>query len=504
MPDIEFTPVPNRKQGRWAIKHFGPVGIGIMLEKDFVMKITNVEKDSPAEKTGKLKQGQIIESINGVNLSNTTRDPRLVLASLITNAEATDGKINLAIKGEGTVAVQIPVLGSYSPTWPLNCPKSDKIVRNLADLLAVHGEDEWSSILFLLSTGEEKDLNVVRGWMKAPKSITAHNWSVGVRGLGYCEYYLRTGDATVLPRIQEGADHLRNTIYNGAWAGRTASFTYQSGGHLNAAGVHCLTFLLLAKTCGVEVDEQTLQSSLAHFHAYSGKGSVPYGDFTPKTGYNDCNGKTGGLAQAMAVAARLTPNGENSIYAKVAQIGAMKSYYGTNNYHMGHTGGGIGEIWKSTSMNLTSGKRPEQFRQYMDARQWIFDLSRRHTGAIGIGGGMESGYDQASGETQIAWGTFFALTYTAPRKHLHMFGGSLSKWAKTHTLPERPSGTVPTTTSAHPSLSPAARGAMKTSTRKPSTNMPEAPSPSSSKAASLTKFSKPTSTTRKSPTALWP
>ncbi len=440
--EIEFLPGPKANDKKpWTIKTFGPVGIGITLEKDFVMKIKNVEAGSPAEKTGKLQAGQIIESINGIKLS-TNQDPRQALAKIITDAEAKDGQINLQIQGSGPVLVEIPVLGSYSPTWPLNCPKSDKIVRNLADRLAQNGKEAWGSVLFLLSTGEEKDLDVVRGWMKERKEIGPHNWAIGVQGMGVCEYYLRTGDASVLPMIQKGADHLRDTIYNGAWSGRGASFNYQSGGHLNAAGVHCLTFLMLAKTCGVNVDEQTLQTSLAHFFAYSGKGSVPYGDFTPKAGYNDCNGKTGGLAMAMAAAARLTPNGENSIYAEAAQINAMKSYYGTNAYHMGHTGGGIGEAWKSTSMGLMTEKRPAQYRQYMDARKWILELSRRFNGGIGIGGGMEGNYDVAVGEKSIDWGTFFALNYTLPRKHLHMYGAPLSKFAKTHPLPERPEETT--------------------------------------------------------------
>jgi len=436
--EIEFLPRPSANDRRpWTIKNFGPVGIGITLEKGFVMKIKNVEEGSPAAKTGKLQPGQTIESINGMKLS-INQDPRQALAKIITDAEANDGKINLQVQGAAPVLVEIPVLGSYSPTWPLNCPKSEKIVRNFADRLAEKGKDGWGSVLFLLSTGEEKDLEIVRGWMKGRTKIGPHNWAIGVQGMGICEYYLRTGDASVLPMIQQGADHLRDTIYNGAWSGRAASFNYQSGGHLNAAGVHCVTFLLLAKTCGVDVDEQTLQSSLNHFFAYSGKGSVPYGDFMPKAGYNDCNGKTGGLAMAMAVAARLTPDGENSIYAQATQVNAMKSYYGTNIYHMGHTGGGIGEAWKSTSMGLMVDKRPAQYRQYMDARKWILELSRRFNGGIGIAGGKEGNYDVAIGERAIDWGTFFALNYTLPRKHLHMYGAPLSKWAKTHALPDLP------------------------------------------------------------------
>jgi hypothetical protein len=441
-PDYTFKPAPFDKGKSWLIKNFGPVGIGIMLEKGPVMKINNVEVGSPAEKAGNLKQGDIIESINGVKLTDTKRDPRLVLGDLITEAEATDGKINLAIKDKGIVTVNIPVLGRYSATWPLNCPKSDKIVRNLADIVAKQGKTEWGSVLFLLSTGEEKDLEVVRGWMKERNPTWAHNWQVGVEGMGVCEYYLRTGDATVLPIIQKGADHLRDRIYNGGWSGRGASFNYQSGGHLNAAGVHCVTFLMLAKTCGVNVDEKTFQSSLAHFFDYSGKGSVPYGDYVPKPGFGDCNGKTGGLALAMTAAARLTPDGEKSIYAKSAHTSAMKAFYGTHSYNTGHTGGGIGEIWKSAGVQLMAEKRPKQYRDYLDARRWSLELSRRHNGAMGIAGGEEGNYDQATGEKSIAWGTFNALNYTAPRKHLHLYGAPLSKWAKSYQLPVRPNGSI--------------------------------------------------------------
>jgi hypothetical protein len=440
-----FAPFPKFEgrgsQKSWLIKTFGPVGVGILMTKpDMTLKINNVEEGSPAAQTRKLKEGQIIESINGQKFGQL--DPRLQLAEIITKAEASNGKVVLEIKDQGKVTVSIPVLGSYSETWPLNCPKSDKIVRNLANLIAKQGEKEWGSVLFLLSTGEKKDLDVVRGWMSKRKSIGAHNWEIGYRGIGVCEYYLRTGDQSVLPMIQSAADDLRDRIYNGGWSGRGGSFRYQSGGHLNAAGVHCLTFLLMAKSCGVNVDEKTLQSSLRHFYRYSGRGSVPYGDYSPKPGYTDCNGKTGGLAIAMAAANNLTQQSDKSIYAQAAQINAMKSYYGTNYYLMGHTGGGIGEIWKSASMALVADHRPAQYRGYLNARWWTLELSRRFTGAIGIGGGKESNYDAATGEgnRNIAWGSYHALNYTLARKHLHLFGAPRSEWAKSYTLPVRPWG----------------------------------------------------------------
>ena len=134
-----FNPYPNNT-GRggnrpWLVRNFGPVGIGINLVRPgMTMQIHNIEEGSPAAATGKLKKGQIIESINGTVLKEI--DPRIILGDLITEAEAKDGKVVLKIKGEGAVTVQIPVMGSYSETWPLNCKKSDKIVRQMVDLLA--------------------------------------------------------------------------------------------------------------------------------------------------------------------------------------------------------------------------------------------------------------------------------------------------------------------------------------------------------------------------------
>ena len=306
-----YIPYPQEGQ-TWTIRNYGPVGIGIdLIDPSFTMRINNVEKGSPAEATGKLKKGQIIESINGETLEDI--DPRVQLADILGKAEATDGVMKLKIRDEGEVVVKLPVLGAYSETWPLNCPKSDRIVRNLADLLAKHEKPRWGSVLFLLSTGEEKDLEVVKKWMKDCKGVGSYPWSKGLMGPGICEYYLRTGDKRILPVIKKMTDELKEMMYSGGWSGRGhAGFTYMAGGHMNAAGVHCVTFLLLARQCGVEVDEYTLQTSLKHFYRFAGHGNVAYGDHWPEGGFRD-NGKTGGLALTMAAAAQLTPEGEQSL-----------------------------------------------------------------------------------------------------------------------------------------------------------------------------------------------
>ncbi|HKK18996.1 MAG TPA: DUF6288 domain-containing protein, partial [Opitutales bacterium] len=252
-----FNPYPKDtgRSGKkaWTVRYFGPVGIGIDLKRPgMTMHIKNVEPGSPADQTGKLKEGQIIESINGVVLE--AMDPRIILGNIITEAEATDGVIDLKIKGQGVVRVQIPVMGHYSPTWPVNCAKTDKIVRNLADLIAEQEKPSWGSVLFLLSTGEDKDLEVVRKWMQDIDKVGGHTWEIGYSGIGVCEYYLRTGDESVLPAIKASTEDLKDRMYNGGWSGRfgPAAFTYSTGtGQVHASGMYAMNFLLMARLCGV-------------------------------------------------------------------------------------------------------------------------------------------------------------------------------------------------------------------------------------------------------------
>jgi hypothetical protein len=435
-----FNPFPDITDKRpWLVRNLGPVGIGIELVRPgMTMKITGVEKGSPAEAAGKLQKGQTIERINGRVLGG--EDPRITLGDIVTDAEAKDGRVVLSIKDLGDVVVTIPVLGPYAPTWPVNCPKSDAIVRRLADLLAKDAEPKWGSVIFLLSTGEEKDLDVVRRWMKGVTTIGGLNWEKGYKGPGLCEYYLRTGDASVLPVIKTMTEELKVHMYSGGWSGRgaPAAFTYSTGsGQLHAAGVHCMTFLVMARLCGVEVDQYMFDETFKQFYRFAGHGNVAYGNGLPEGGFRD-NGKTSGLALALAAAAMVDPAGEKSVYAGARDNSAMKSFYATNWFHAAHTGGGMGEIWHHAAISMMREKRPVPYRSFLDTRRWVMDLSRRFDGSIGIAG-MDDRYDRSATEDAMAWGTYFALTYTYPRKHLQLFGAPRSRWAKTAPLP-RPWG----------------------------------------------------------------
>ena len=430
-----FSTRPGEAKSLQTIKRFGPVGMGIdLLQPAFVMRISNIEEGSPAASTGKLKAGQVIESINGKQLAAI--DPRIHLGGLLAEAEATDGLLRFEIKGlDAPVSVKVPVLGAYSKTWPLNCPKSDRIVRQVADYLSRPDTQKGLAhigMLFLLSTGDDRDLEIVRQWArKAPAH--SYPWYVGYGGIGLAECYLRTGDPEILANVQEWVDSAARTQHNDAWAGRGSALTGYGKGHLNAAGTHVVTFLLLAKECGAKVPDETLHGALRHFYRYAGRGNNPYGDDRPYTGFVD-NGKNGKLAIAMAAAAALTPGGEESVYARARDVCAIQSFYTTTFMLHGHTGGGIGEIWRSAAMGLLYEKRPQHYREFMDNRKWHYDLSRRFDGSFGILGG--GGYDKEQ------WGVAYPLAYTIPRKTLRITGAPPIRFSKRHQLPVRPWGTA--------------------------------------------------------------
>jgi len=443
-PLFHFTPDPNLSTN--TIGRLGPIGLGLELRKPaFTMYIGEVEEGSPAAATGKLKKGQIIASINGEALKDI--DPRVQLGNLITKIEAADGVVRLMIKDNPKaeaypVELKIPVLGAYSDTWPVNCAKSDAIVKNMSKYLREADDWGWGAALFLLSTGEKEDLEAVRERFSGKLSTenVGHPWSIGYTGIAICEYYLKTGDKSVLPAIQARHDYLLDRVYNSSWMGRgSANFNYMAGGHLNAAGLHCVTFLLMAKECGADVDEAFLKDTFRHLYRYAGRGNVAYGDQMPESGMTD-NGKVGKLTFVLQAAANLMPEGEDSVYAKARDISATKSFYSTSWLFHGHTGGGIGEFWRGPAMGVMKDKRPTQYRSFMDERRWMYELARTHEGAFGWADGQNVGYTQVN--TGKPSGNYIPLIYTLPRKHLRIFGAPATEYSETYQLPERIWGTA--------------------------------------------------------------
>ena len=115
--------------GSAAITHVGVTGLQVQFGPQVVVRVAKTEPDTPAH--GKFTEGDILLAVGGQKFRG--RNPMVVLGNAITAAEATDGKMVFAVKVDENatkeVMLQIPVLGAYSPTWPLNCEKSKKIIE---------------------------------------------------------------------------------------------------------------------------------------------------------------------------------------------------------------------------------------------------------------------------------------------------------------------------------------------------------------------------------------
>ena len=264
-PLYGMRPNPNAETEMGPV---GATGIEARVYKDVRVTVENIQPNTPA--FGKLSKGDVILAINGAKLEG--KNPLVVLGTALTEAEAKDGILTFDFKpgkdGEPKqVTITVPVLGAYSKTFPLNCEKSKKIIRRAAefyagkDRLKGHGFLNGLACLFLLSTGDDKYVPRVKGYfsqfLKSDGGVTgigAMTWDNGYNGIACAEYYLRTGDRSVLPILQHYCDDAkRRQLYNIGWGhwGYKFNPSYEAGGGMiHSAGNQVLLTLVLGKVRG--------------------------------------------------------------------------------------------------------------------------------------------------------------------------------------------------------------------------------------------------------------
>jgi hypothetical protein len=359
-----------------------------------------------------------------------------MLGEAIGAAEATDGRMTFAIKGGKQTTVKIPVLGAYSDTWPLDCPKSEKIIDQTRqfilknDLLKKGSIQNLVAGLFMLSTGEKEDMEAVVPMIKRiaakPTVGGGSNWPRGYQAMLMGEYYLRTGDTSVLPGLKKLCDGTEDSQYLGGWAhsglAKTQNMGYVQSGMMNPAGAKILTGLILAKECGIPVKPHVFNSALRLFYRYVGHGAVPYGDHRPE-GWMSCNGKNGMLAAGL----QLIPD------APYRQAGMHLSLDMADSYRWvraGHTGGGFDVIWRSITAHNVPSNRTDHYRTCLKRLAWYYDLSRQPGGGFAMVG--EKRY------SGTAWGTGgMGMLYTAPLRNLRITGMKPTKFSKRISVPPR-------------------------------------------------------------------
>ena len=430
-----------KSSGTKDLGHIGPTGILAFVEPGVKVTVQGTRDGSPA--AGKFQRGEVILSVNGTSLKG--KNPFVILGNAITAAEAGDGKMTFEVESQpGTsrqVAIRIPALGAYSPTWPVDCPKSRRIIAGAAGFYSQYVQESKEmgiptalACLFLLSTGDDSHLPVVRQhylkFARNPKGIGDHTWNNGYNGIACAEYFLRTGDKDVLPVLQAICDDARDRQnFNSAWKhwGNDINPGYVAGGLMNPASTQVLTTLLLCEEAGVDVDEKTLHNCLRYFWRFVGRGSIPYGDHRGEGGVGS-NGKDAMIAAAMQVATGAS--GDVSIYESARDHQAMATLNAYPDMIMGHGDHGRGDgIWRGVASAYLMEKKPAYFREIRDRITWWYDLSRFDDGAIGLA--------TCTTHNDPGSGAGAALLYTAPLKKLRINGAPRLPHGREFQLPER-------------------------------------------------------------------
>jgi hypothetical protein len=422
----------------------GVTGIEARIYRGVTVTVEGTQESTPAH--GKFDKGDTIVGVNGVPLKG--KNPFVALGTALTEAEATDGVLTFDVtKGrEGQlrdVALKIPVLGAYSKTFPLNCAKSKKIIQQAAefysgrDRLKEHTFLNGLACLFLLSTGDGAYAPRVKEYLSQflasdgrVKGIGEHTWHNGYNGVACAEYYLRTGDQSVLPLLQYYCNDARDRqAYGIGWGhwGRSVNPAYEAGGGLmHCAGNQVLLTLLLGKMCGVDVDDKTLLGALRHWYRFAGHGAIPLADQRYWHIFRSA-GRDGATACVMHVASHA--KGDVTIYKKAKEYLAMSALTSwpdrAYNWEV---------YWHSLAGHFMLEYNPRMYHTTMQRFRWRYDLGRQASGAF-------YGHVDHPSLKPDHLGISLALAYTAPLKTLCITGAPRSRYAKDFTLPERLWGT---------------------------------------------------------------
>jgi len=358
------------------------------------MAVRGVKAGSPAE--GKIFAGDIIYSVNDIMLGDKAWE---VMASAITLSETREGNGKMVLglrRGARNLNVEIvlEVMGSYSPTAPYDCPKTEKIIANLESWLVSKGAGAGflnTDALFMLATGSPELQGYVRrivyGIMAQRDPNAAidptkwKSWYNSAEALLLGEYYLYSGDRNVLPYLKYACDrHAAGQLPDGGYRqSYPGSATY---GKIPNAGLPGVIGMNLARRAGAGIDMAGYRSVVDYYtHNMAETAAVWYGGsgrekppvFTPEAiEQGRLNTHNGGVSAA-GILMRLEGN------QPAADLCTFISTYSFHNTYGGHGGSFWNNFW--TPLGARSYSR-EGFRHFMKKHRWYRELNRMFDGSL--------------------------------------------------------------------------------------------------------------------------
>jgi hypothetical protein len=301
----------------------GPTGIRAQITRDQPKYFTvrYVFRNSPAH--GKVAINDVIVGANGKRMNvehyfgrgsggrGTWDGPMVEMSKLIEDTQGKDGKLELIVwpggdrSKETTVVVQIEPIGKFSPTWPYNCARSDKLMLELCEFLynehkregnfgRTHGNN--AATLALMGSGvpkyERLAFDIVKGYADNRYDPTNGNgfpaWNWGHEGILLGEYYLLTKDRRVLPAIDSLVKCFvdAQTPDSGGYSHRPSPFIMRrvaEGGEkgygaMALTGGLAMTAMSLFKEAGLDYGQPAHdQLYQAYLRSVDGGGGIGYG-----------------------------------------------------------------------------------------------------------------------------------------------------------------------------------------------------------------------------------
>jgi len=415
---------------------FGPTGMnGYLL--DSIMVVKEIDAGSPAD--GRVNPNDMIVAVNGQPLGE---NPLKDFGEAIEASEAA-GKMVLGIRRNGqeiTVALPLRKLGTFGKDYPFDCAKSRQVHRDACEWLVreqnIDGTFEgkcylgWGlNGLTWLASGEDKYLENCRrlahGYRDEfdPDAGGTENWGWGYMAVFLAEYYLKTGDASVLPLCYSLTRAMERGQYPaGGWGhGPKINPGYTQGGMLNNAGLACFMGLILMREAGVPVDEYKFKRAYGFFSRFPFRGAVPYGDHRPGGGAGS-NGKQGAAGICFSLLGEETKS----------QWFASTVTDGFESMNKGHTGGFMG-FWLGSIHGAKTPHYPD-FRRQAEHWKWLYNLSRRWDGGFLVPLSVIGKSYTMRGPILSTGG--LALSFAMPDRQLRIFGAPKSVLSKRDHSPE--------------------------------------------------------------------
>ena len=446
--------MPDAEAGGWFI-NLGLTGARAKIPDDEpkILEVMFVFKDAPA--FGKLEVGDQIVGVNGTLFTTAHKfgygvdkfgyeGPMMDFGNALeaSQGKTLNGKLTLAVlrKGEkARIELKIPTTyGQFSKTFPYDCAKTDRILRQLYAYLLKkqkpdgtwHGRPHINAFaaLALLASGQPEHLPAVKKAVEAMAKQTDATinygglpaWKYGLYGTVLAEYYLFTGEKWVLGELDEiNQWHAKGIHPNGGWGHGPWNQSGKNGyGAINVITMQGKMAWSLMQRCGLEVDPKLYRAT----HDFVVKGTNQIGYVWYKDGnaqnpnYADM-GRTG--AAALAHHLSLTGGSSYRAYAKRAAqcIGDHPQTYPDT-----HGSPLLGMVWTA----LGAAVDPPSLRKLLDHNRWHFALSHCLDGTFYYQPNRDNNPQDYAADPRLCSSAATALILSLKHRRLQMTGAKLT------------------------------------------------------------------------------